>query len=416
MRALIYRLQDRGITAIHLGAAGATLGVAVLSVATLWLSSAPDTPPEAAAPAPVDLPFVATDNTFERGCQLGLLVEDAAGPLADAQVGLYRVGRSASLQHWQAVTSRHGTHRFIDLPPGTYHVEASAPGHAHLAPANFTCTGDEERGFVAVTLPAATHQLSGRVTGFEGRIPDGLEVMIEQAPTRKTAFAGVLHATVDHTGSFVLPVPAGEYTVLATAPHHVPETQTITVEDNAPSATVRFSLAHRPEATGIVRTATGKRVPFAEVFLGPNPNPLMPPVSVTTDEDGAFSIPVVPGQAHTLTARRTGYIGSLDIPATQGIAGPSDLEIVAAVGHKVAGFVRDMEGQVRAFEPVRYRVRDTGLTGVVKTDDQGRFIVRGLPRADVELWPEDGASGAWAGAVATLDAPVVRLTYQKPAY
>ena len=57
------------------------------------------------------------------------------------------------------------------------------------------------------------------------------------------------------------------------------------------------------------------------------------------------------------------------------------------------------------------------MVGTTKADAEGKFLLQGLPPdADVELWAEGNATGAWGAVVASAKQEQVLLTYQAPAY
>ena len=61
---------------------------------------------------------------------------------------------------------------------------------------------------------------------------------------------------------------------------------------------------------------------------------------------------------------------------------------------------------------MHYRVRDLGLQGTEKADAAGHFVVAGMPEdADVEVWAEGNATGAWGAQVATPGNDQLALVY-----
>jgi hypothetical protein len=360
------------------------------------------------AAATVARHFPTIDNKEPEMCQV--LVESEA----DVRIVLHRVGARGSEARSEAVTNTHGGHRFVDLMPGTYHLTAFFDGDIVAAAPVIRCEADTLRASIHIARPPTTVALTGRVVGHDAAPPTGVEVMIDQPEGLKTGLLGVAHLPVDETGTFSARVPAGRVIVLAAAPHHA--TSKTEVSLTTTPVTTTLKLAWRPEAHGRVVDATGIPVAGARVTVGPVFDPKAAPLSAVTNDDGTFTVDVVPGRPFTLTARAGTGVKSVALNAVKQTAGVHDVELRLAEGRDIMGYVQDQKGGVRAFSDVTVRVRDKGILDTVRTDAQGRFVVRGMPKDDVELWPKDGAIGAWGGAVADADARGVMLTYVAPAY
>jgi hypothetical protein len=358
--------------------------------------------------APLAL-YPSVENLEPQMCQI--LVESEAG----AALVLHRVGERGSDARSEAVTNAHGGHRFVDLTPGTYHLTAFFDGDIVAAAPVMRCDADTLRASVTITRPTVTAQLSGRVVGHDGAAPAGVEILIDQPEGTRTGLLGVAHVPVDANGAFSARLPEGQALVLAAAPHHLTSRTTVTLTSAAPKSTT-VKLMWRPEARGRVIDASGAPVAGARISVGPVFDPKSTPATAVTNDDGTFTVDVVPGRPFTLTARAGTGIKTVSLDAVKQTAGVHDVELRLAEGRNVMGFVQDTKGGVRAFSDVLVRIRDLGIIDTVRTDGEGRFVVRAMPEDDVELWPKDGAIGAWGGAVADVDTRGVMLTYVPPAY
>mgnify|MGYP002377230357 CR=1 FL=1 len=389
------------IHAVVVGALGAAAAVAPFQKQWAPLPSAPQ------EPTPTTIPVV--ENQSPDMCQI--LVEAAPYTV----LLLHRVSERGSEARSEAIANEHGAHRFIDLVPGTYHLTAFFDDGALASAPTVRCVGDTLRASVALSRPASTTEITGRVVGHGGTGAQGAEILVDQPEGHRHGLLGPAHVPVQDDGTFRARVPTGRLVVLATAPHHAPNKVELSLTEARP-VDVPLVLTWRPEAHGRVVDAAGRPVAGALVSVGPHHDPRRAPPTATTRDDGTFTIDVAPGRTFTLTARAEGGIDTVRLSPVKETAGVHDVELRLGEGRSVMGFVQDQKGGVRAFTDVLVRVKEHGIVDTVRTDHEGRFVVRGLPTDDVELWPKDGAIGAWGGAVADAGTRGVMLTYVAPAY
>ncbi len=398
-------------------AAAVTLPVAAVAAA-LSLSNATGQrffPPDPPTPSPYIIAPAA--NSVPGACQVGALVTDGGAARGDVLLRLARVTAEGSAEVWQAITDGTGVHRFLDLPAGSYQLTALTDNRAPAA-ADFRCGGDDGRAFLTLDLVRADHVLSGRVTSSGGAPAPGAEIAIGQDVDARTSLAGTARIPVDQDGSFHVRMAPGDYVVLVQAPNHAPLLRKLHFDGSAPASVARFTLVPTPHVRGRVVDEDGAPLAGARVSVGGMFDPTQRVASVTTDADGTFSLPVADGQDVDVTAHSAkGLVARVSLGVVHGAYGLSGVNVVARAGRAVEGVVMKPDGSAWSFGEVRYRVRDLGLTGVEKADADGHFVVDGMPTdADVEVWAEGNASGAWGAQVASPGNNRLALVYTPPAY
>jgi hypothetical protein len=399
-------------------AAAALPMAAVLATLSVTGASSPRYFPEPPREPEVSPWIVArAEGASPRACQLAALVVDADGPRAGAVLRLTRVTADGTAERWTAVSNQSGVHRFIDLPAGSYQLTAVVDEHAPAAAPPWRCGGDAERAFFTLPLQRSEHVFSGRVVSKDGKPAPGAELAIAQEADEKSALVGTARIPVSPDGTFSLRVAPGRYVLLAQAPHHAPLVRKLSFDDGAPSSTGRFVLSPAPRVTGRVIDEAGAPVAGAIVAAGGIFDPKVRVPSARTEADGTFSLPVVDGQDVVLTARGNGLVARSALGIVRSRLGFTDVDLVARAGRTVEGIVMHEDGSAWAFGAVRYRVRELGLTGVEKADGEGRFVLAGMPLdAEVEVWAEGNATGAWGAQVASPGRDQLALTYTPPAY
>lgn len=380
-------------------------------------------PPAAAAPSPWIV--ARAEGTLPGACQIAAVVvapaRDGAAMVAAAPLRLSRVTADGSAEVWTAVADRDGGHRFLDLPTGTYQLTALVDEHAPAAAPEWHCTGASERAFFELPLVATSHTFAGAVRSKAGGALPGAELAIAQEDDGRTSLAGVARIPVAADGSFALRLAPGRYLLLVQAPNHASLLRKLTINDDEPNATARFALAPAPRVRGRVLDEGGAPVGNALVALAGSFDPKQRVPSVRSAADGTFALPVTLGQDVVVTAQAVTDSGGKVARAMLGTAlspfGYSGVDLTLREGRAVEGVVSNTDGSARAFGQVRYRVRDLGLSGVGKADGDGRFVLTGMPSdADVEVWAEGNASGAWGAQVASPGNDKLALVYVPPAY
>jgi hypothetical protein len=381
----------------------------------------PAPPPADDAPAWV---VARTEGTLPGGCQITAQVFDDATREdgADATLRLVRASATGASEVWTAQTNARGAHRFANLPAGVYHLAAfdqagPSSGRAPVAAPTVVCQGDGARYFSAVTFTDVEHELTGLITSTDQRAIAGAEIAFEQEATDRGALAGVLRIPVEADGSYRVKLAPGRYIAQLMAPHHAVQTRKLTIAPDALASTMNARLAPAPHVSGVVVDDTGAPVPHALVALGGALDPKAKQVRVRADVDGRFSLPVRLGQDVTLTARADALVANASVGVITQPLGILGVTLQLHEGRTVVGQVTRADGSAHAYGEVRFRVRELGLTGTERADGAGNFTLPGMPQgADVEVWAEGNATGAWGAQVASPGNDQLALVYVAPAY
>lgn len=352
-------------------------------------------------------------------CQIAARVLDAGAPLADAPLRLARVTSEGSVEVWTARTAASGAHRFIDLPRGAYHLTALVDQRPPAGAPELHCTGAAERAFVELPVASAASAVRLELalsSSSAGALP-GAELAIAQDIDGRTAIAGVARVPAAGDGRASLLLAPGSYLVLVQAPQHEAARRTITLRADEPVSAARIALAPAPRIRGVVVDEAGTPIADAQVSLGAAFDPTARVARARTEADGSFSLPVRHGQDVTVSARGDGKVARAAFGVLASAFGLDGVTLVARAGRNVEGMVSKPDGAPWAFGLVRYRVRELGLTGVEQADGAGRFVLDGMPaQADVEVWAEGNATGAWGAQVSTPAGEQLALVYVAPAY
>lgn len=402
------------------GVAAAALPAGAL-YALLSFTNATDARFHPAEP-PLPSPWVVAraENSVVGACQIAVVVTNAdanGDTIEDAPLRLTRVVDEGTVEEWRSLTDGDGGHRFLDLPAGTYQLTALVDGKAPASSPQWSCRGADERAYFELPVLDATHTLTGSVKSKAGGVAPGAEIAIGQEHDTRTALTGVARIPVNADGTFTLRLRPGRYVLMTQAPNHAPLTRKITVADDEVASTTRFMLTPAPRIRGRVLDDAGTPIANALVALGGVLDPKVKAPSVRTDGEGNFALPVSLGMDVFVTARGDGKVARASLGTALSPFGFSGVDLVVREGRAVEGVVSKPDGSAWAFGEVRYRIRDLGLSGVEKADGDGRFVLAGMPPdADVEVWAEGNATGAWGAQVASPGNDKLALVYIPPAY
>lgn len=297
------------------------------------------------------------------------------------------------------------------LSQGTYHINLIGDGTESTTFPLWSCEGDNSQTYWERDLKQASARAVGRLIGRNVQPVKGAELLLQRENQD-----GVLHVPVEADGRFSIDLPAGRYEYIATAPSHGAQRGTLRIAKNG-KLKMPLQLDWRPVLRGWVRTQAGTPARSAHVFLGPSFDPKTPPNVVLTDANGHFEIPAVPGAGLRLSVWTGKQYAVASVAGLDGSAKEADIDLLLQPGREMSGWVQKPDGRPHAFGVIRFRIKHLGMVGTAKADAEGKFQLQGLPRdADVELWAEGNATGAWGAVVASARQNRVLVTYQAPAY
>ena len=350
-------------------------------------------------------------ETYSAGaCELEIRVRQEAGMTPAIHLLVHEVDTQKTLRTME-IPYVAGAPFHTRLKAGTYHVNLLGSGSESLAFPPLTCRGNNERIYWERDLRRDVARLQGRITGHKKKVVQGVELLLQRDNED-----AVLHVPIDGTGGFSIALPVGDYQYLAIAPGHGAQRGELRI---AADRTMRMPLQldWRPVVRGWVRGEDGAPVKGAHVFLGPSFNPKTPANVVLTDAAGRFEIPVVPQAGLRLSAWTGEAYAVMPVPALTDNAHEVTLSLTLQPGRELGGWVQTTAGRPHAFGTIRFRIKPLGMVGKTTADVDGRFSLRGLPwNAEVEVWAEGNASGAWGAVVAGPAQNRVLVTYQAPAY
>ncbi|PKK92128.1 MAG: hypothetical protein CVV64_01540 [Candidatus Wallbacteria bacterium HGW-Wallbacteria-1] len=221
------------------------------------------------------------------------VLDDAGLPLGNAAVHLLAEGRVLA----EEISSGDGIAVFPGLPPASYELTASFPGHQsqplkHLV----TITDANQSVQFTLSLDRERYRLAGMV-----RSADGLPVMGVQI----TAGAGLVTSTgADGYFEFSF-LQRGSYTVTALRDGMRITPSEIVVELHADSANLAFQALARTDLT-----LSGKVLDLFGVPIGGVTLDIGNGQKVQTDPNGRYAMTGLTAGFYTLTALKSGYVFS----------------------------------------------------------------------------------------------------------
>ena len=231
-----------------------------------------------------------------------------AGPLplaAEAAAMPSGAGRALGSTRF-AGADRDGRFTVDDLIPGRYRIEIAHPGAEPYRGEELTLAPGERRDLGVLALRAGL-TLVGRVIDEGGVGIEGARVAV--TGVEATAGALGLHSATDPSGRFELTLPAGKYSVSATAPGRGAAQAKVELTAAAAPKPIELRLV-RAEATleGLVRDNGGRPLARARLFVSSGPEPSSATVgSGSADVGGHFSIKPLPAGELRLEIRHPDY-------------------------------------------------------------------------------------------------------------
>ncbi|RMF67838.1 MAG: hypothetical protein D6743_04265, partial [Calditrichaeota bacterium] len=287
-------------------------------------------------------------------------VTDGFRPLPDATVTF--VGEDLTL-----TTDSDGRFR-VELPPGSYTIEASKTCHFSRQTSVELVAGDELN--VNIVLQPLASIVTGTVTEVGGAPIAGASV----TAVSDTVFSEV----TDSTGAFELCLTAGIFRITAEQPGYLSADTTLVISDGDSIGGLRFVLRDNfARLSGTVFDQDQVPVPQAAVTLK-NANQVL---TDTTDATGRYQFArIVPGLS-TITPGKPGFYGE---STTQFLPGQQDatLDLVLFPANgTISGAVRDARDST-AIAAVTIRAefsRGGSDFFSTETDSAGLYTLSNLP-------------------------------------
>jgi hypothetical protein len=255
-----------------------------------------------------------------------------------------------------AISGPGGAYSVAGVPPGTYTVAASASNFATGTDYPVT-VGQDGTASASFNLVAGSG-ISGTVSDSESPSHPIADATIMYTSTNGsgTAFSGV-----DGTYTFV-GVPAGQYSVTASAPDFFSFTDTMTVSAGA-TASASFNLVGNSVISGVVTdSVTGASIPGAQVTYSGS----IDSGSVATISDGSYAITGIQADSYTIIVSAVGYATQINstVSVGPGSTAPLSFLLVPTAG-TITGTVMDTETPA---EPIaNASVSYTSSAGTVST-------------------------------------------------
>jgi len=281
------------------------------------------------------------------------------GTVTDAVTGAAIVGATVTDGTRSATSDANGGYTIANVPGGTYTVTATASGYDSASQSVQVTAGQTS------TADFALSPLPGAIAGTVTDAATGATI------AGATVTDGTRSATSDANGGYsIANVPAGTYTVTATASGYNSASQSVQVTAGQTS-TANFVLSPPPAPGAIAGTvkdaATGATIAGATVTDGTR--------SATSNANGGYSIASVPAGTYTVTATASGYnSASQSVQVTAGQTSTANFVLSAPPPPgAIAGTVRDAAtGATIAGATVKVGVAST------TTDASGQYVLSDL--------------------------------------
>ncbi len=242
----------------------------------------------------------------------------------------------------------------------------------------------------------------GRVTDHTGTPRPGAVVVLLERDCKVNVFgfradgaAFTWSTTISYAQGFtdvagcfaIADVAPGRYRLAVfgrDGPVHAPDGLRLDVgEDRAAAAEIRLPAREAVTVSGVVRDIDGEPIAGARVDVSGHPTR-----GTTTDAHGRFRMSATSGERLSLLARKAGRVGVVDaLPVPAG--GLRDVALTLIRPGAIVGRVVDPAGQ----PVVDASVVLGGGGAPARTDDDGRFRLRGARPGRTSLVVDAGASG-----------------------
>lgn len=275
-------------------------------------------------------------------------------------------------------TDTRGRYSITRVIPDSYTVGVTATGYvASTGTAIALDQGETENLNVTLTsVGSATAGISGLVVNSDAQPIAGARVAITGGPVTGRA------DTTDASGLYeLLTLPAGTYTLRASATGFTPQIRTIAITGTS-AVQLDFTLTEQANQllgaiTGGVTQSDGTAIADVSIRVTGGPSTGQ---SVQSDAQGDFAISDLPEGTYTLTFTRSGYatrtINSIEVDA--GRATTLDVILgLSSTGGVLNGTVTDTNGSGVSSVQVRV-LQNSTVIGTTTTGSQGTYSLSDL--------------------------------------
>lgn len=313
-----------------------------------------------------------------RASQLATLsgvVTDTNGQAIRGAVVTLSGGISAGMSD---TTDSRGRYSIARIIPDAYTVTVTAAGFVASAGTNIVLDQNESEvlDFSLTSVGAATAGLAGLVVDSNGQPISGARVAITGGPV--TGRSDI----TDATGLYeILGLPAGTYTLRASATGFTPQNRTVSIVVDTTSQ-LDFFLSQEVNQllgsiTGTVTRTDGTTISGVTVRVTAGPTQGQ---SVQTDSQGNFSVPDLPEGIYTLTFSGSGFATRTltGIEVLAGLQTQLDVQLgVSSTSGTITGTVTDVDGA--AISNVQVRVlQGSTVVATGTTGSLGTYSISGL--------------------------------------
>ena len=287
-------------------------------------------------------------------------------------------------------TGTSGTYSLNGVPPGTYSVTATETGFTSSAAQPVTVTASVITSDVNFTL-TATSGISGTVS--DGTFPVG-SANVSYSGTGGSTGSGSTTTAID--GTYTLPnVPAGTYTVTASAPAFGPQSQPVTVAVSTTTTGVDFTLT--PTTTGAISgTVNDSQTPAQPVssatvtYVDTNNNANTG--NVPTDSSGGYTFGGLSPGSYSVSVTDTGFTMPPAQPVTVTAGGTATANFTMTATSGISGSVTDSQTPVQPVGGATVSYSGTSGTtgsGTTTTDPSGNYTFSGVPAGTYSVTVSD---------------------------
>ena len=314
------------------------------------------------------------DNTASTGTVKGLITNIATGD--------HITGVTVKIENSETESDQEGHYEISNLPTGSKTITATKSGFQEYS--DTISVSDTEITFkdIEMTASEAGGSVSGKV--IDKQTGDPLEMVIISVGSNST--------TSDSDGNYLLTgIPTGTQTIKASKSGFKTYTDTVIIESVRPSFKEidMTPVADIGNIKGKVYDKnTGAALEGTIVSIGD--------ASTTSDKEGHYGLTGITSGQQTLKAVRTGYSNfSITVEIKTGETILQDIDMAAtSVNGAVAGFVTDKDSRL-GLEDVVISIGTHKTT----TDDDGKYILRGIPAGSYTITAQKAGYQDYSGSV-----------------